>query len=300
MFDYPWQSPATVAHSWGYHTLETQWKSTTTLLKSLRNNVSLNGNFMLNIGPKGNGDLPYEISQRLLEMGQWLDVNGESVYGSEGFGLRKDLHDWGKITFKNDTDGNYKLYLHIIHWPFNNNLSLTGISTKSSRAYVLRDKLKSSLYLNHYELLTEINLSGTQPDTYITVIVLEYDQKPKIVEGLMAKSVDGGYSLNHKNVTFENGDRKLKILERGGTTPEHIEIKDKYVSRWEIYVDKPCKMNFDVSYSYQGEKPGGQIKVKASGASLVHKAIPTGLTVGEPNQSWHIDNYTSHPLVSKL
>ena len=41
--DYPWQSPATVAHSWGYHALEDQWKSSTTLLGYLISNVSLNG-----------------------------------------------------------------------------------------------------------------------------------------------------------------------------------------------------------------------------------------------------------------
>ncbi|MBT6007006.1 MAG: alpha-L-fucosidase, partial [Prolixibacteraceae bacterium] len=50
--NFPWQSPATVAHSWGFHSLDSEWKSTTTLLKSLISNVSLNGNFMLNIGPR--------------------------------------------------------------------------------------------------------------------------------------------------------------------------------------------------------------------------------------------------------
>ncbi|HKJ80043.1 MAG TPA: alpha-L-fucosidase, partial [Prolixibacteraceae bacterium] len=57
--DFPWQSPATVAHSWGFHALDSEWKSTTTLLKSLINNVSLNGNFMLNIGPRANGNVPF-------------------------------------------------------------------------------------------------------------------------------------------------------------------------------------------------------------------------------------------------
>ncbi|HKL32827.1 MAG TPA: alpha-L-fucosidase, partial [Tangfeifania sp.] len=98
--NFPWQSPATVAHSWGFHKSDTEWKSTSTLLKSLISNVSLNGNFMLNIGPRANGEVPYEISQRMLAMGEWLNVNGESIYGAEAFELHKDLHDWGKITFK--------------------------------------------------------------------------------------------------------------------------------------------------------------------------------------------------------
>ena len=79
--EYPWQTSGTVAHSWGFHSLENQWKSTGTLLKALINNVSLNGNFMLNIGPRANGEVPYEISRRLEEMGSWLAVNGESIYG---------------------------------------------------------------------------------------------------------------------------------------------------------------------------------------------------------------------------
>ncbi len=82
--DYPWQSPGTVAHSWGFHALDGRWKTTTSLLQSLINNVSLNGNFMLNIGPRSNGDVPLETVQRLEEMGRWLDVNGESDLRQRG------------------------------------------------------------------------------------------------------------------------------------------------------------------------------------------------------------------------
>jgi len=99
--DFPWQSPATVAHSWGFHALEKQWKSTTTLLQNLIGNVSLNGNMMLNIGPRANGDVPFEIEQRLLAMGKWLEVNGESLYGSQAFDLVKDQHDWEKLPASN-------------------------------------------------------------------------------------------------------------------------------------------------------------------------------------------------------
>src|SRR5690606_37206227 len=137
--DFPWQSPATVAHSWGFHTADTEWKSTTTLLKSLINNVSLNGNFMLNIGPRANGDVPFEISQRMLEMGKWLNVNGESIYGAEAFDLDKDLHDWGKITCKKE-ENKTKLYLHVFNWPLNKKLSVTGISDTPQKVYLLADK----------------------------------------------------------------------------------------------------------------------------------------------------------------
>ncbi len=296
--DYPWQSPATVAHSWGYHTQDTKWQSTTSLLQALISNVSLNGNYMLNIGPKSNGAVPFEIEQRMLQMGAWLDINGESIYGCGGFDLNKDQHDWGKITYKSMENGHYMLYLHVFRWPFNRQLSLTGVTTKPINAYVLADKSKLGLDFQHNEVLTEITLPALQPDQYVSVIALEFDQKPQIVEGLLARTIDDGFSLNHENIFSEAGDKSLRRYEKGGTVPPHMIIEQKYLSTWKIFVDQPEELNFDVSYSFQGEKPKGTIVVKAAGKELDHHVSPTGLTVGEPNRNWHIDNFTSHGIGS--
>ena len=296
--DYPWQSPGTVAHSWGYHQSDTEWKSTTTLLKYLISNVSLNGNFMLNIGPKSNGEVPFEITQRMLELGTWLDVNGESVYGAGAFDLPKDQHDWGKITYKPGLDGKHRLYLHIFNWPYNKILPVTGISTTPAQAYVLRDKLKSPLQFEHQEVFTEIKLPATQPDQLISVVVLEYDTKPKVADGLVAKTVDGGFSLKHENIHSETGNISIKGYDRRGTVPPHVIVSDKYQATWKIFIEKPGQLSMDISYSFQGKKPSGAIKVHAAGATLSHDTAPTGLTVGEPNSNWHIDNFTSHNIGS--
>ena len=294
--NYPWQSPGTVAHSWGYHKLETQWKSTTSLLKALIGNVSLNGNYMLNIGPRANGDVPHEISERMLYMGEWLDVNGESIYGAEAFDLAKDQHDWGNITYKELDGGKHRLYLHVYNWPLNHKLPVTGISTKPQKAFGLRDKLETSLPYEHNDVFTEISLPKDQPDPLVSVIVLEYDQKPAIVDELVAITIDGGFSLRQNNVISEEGDRILQKYQRRGTVPEHIEVPKSYQSSWKIFVNKPGQMDLDVSYSFQGEKPAGNISIEVAGKKLRHDVSPTGLTVGEPNQNWHIDNFKSHRL----
>ncbi|MCP3927914.1 MAG: alpha-L-fucosidase [Bacteroidetes bacterium] len=292
--DHPWQTPATVAHSWGYHVLDTKWKSSTTLLKSLINNVSLNGNFMLNIGPRGDGSVPYEISNRLIEIGKWLEVNGESVYESEAFDLKKDLHDWGRITYKPSENGTHKLYLHVYNWPYNKLLNLTGITSKPLKVYTLNDKLKSPLPFSHNEVLTEIDLPVVQPDPYVSVLVVEYEKKPEVVENLVAKTVDGGYSLTPQNTLSEEGDKQLIKLGRRGTVPEHLLVNNEYQCKWKIFIDAPCKMNLDVSYSFQGEKTKGTISIQAAGSISTHKVQSTGKTVGEPNGNWHIDNFRSH------
>lgn len=294
--DYPWQSPATVAHSWGYNALDTDWESTTNLLEALINNVSLNGNYLLNIGPKSNGDVPYEISKRLLEMGKWLDINGESIYKAGAFDLRKDLHDWGQITYKEDENGVHKLYLHIFRRPYNKKIKLTGVTRQPVKAYMLNDKLKAPLAFDHEDVLTEISLPTLPPDPYVSVIVLEYDEKPEVIEGLSARTIDGGYALNDKNSLWDEGDGFVKSPKRFGTVPRHVLVDGRYEIRWKIYVDHPGRMAVDASYSYQGDKPGGTITVKAAGTSLKYTPQPTGLTVGEPNREWHIDNFRSHRL----
>ena len=173
--EFPWQSPATVAHSWGFSAYEKQWKSTTTLLQNLIGNVSLNGNMMLNIGPRANGDVPYEIEQRLRSMGDWLRINGESIYGSQAFDLDRDQYDWGKITCRNNPDGTTRLYLHVYNWPLNRKLPVTGIKAEPVRAYLLADPEKAALKLKTRGVVTELDLPEKAPDPLVSVVVLEYD-----------------------------------------------------------------------------------------------------------------------------
>jgi alpha-L-fucosidase len=207
---------------------------------------------MLNIGPRANGDVPYEISQRLREMGDWLEVNGESIYGSQAFDLMKDQHDWGKITCKKYPDGRTRLYLHVFNWPLNKELPLTGIKGKPARAYLLADKQKSEISFATNEVFTVLELPEQQPDPYVSVVVLEYDSHPGIEDGLAAKSVYGGFSLKPSNAVSLDGDSYVEHADRFGSVPAHIKVRKNSTYRWRIYMDKPGNFFCDVSYSYQG------------------------------------------------
>lgn len=293
--EFPWQSPATVAHSWGFHATDNEWKSTSTLLKSLINNVSLNGNLLLNIGPRANGDVPHEITQRLLEMGNWLEINGESIYGSQAFNLSKDQHDWGKITSKK-TKTETKIYLHVFNWPLNKEIYLTGIKSKPDKIYILADKQKAPLDFTHYDVFTKIQLPELQPDLYVSVIVLEYNNEPVVENNLVGKTVDGGFSMTPKNQNSVDKTLIINKKEREGTVPEYIIVKEKKLFRWKIYVDEPGEKTVDISYSFQSDSTKSKLSVLASDVKLVHNIVPTGKTIGEPNQNWVIDNFKSSRL----
>jgi alpha-L-fucosidase len=87
MLSKPWQTPATMQNSWAYHGKDYNWKPASRMLRYLVNNTSMGGNYLLNVGPKADGTLPAPAVRRLREMGAWLDVNGEAVFGSEPSGL---------------------------------------------------------------------------------------------------------------------------------------------------------------------------------------------------------------------
>ncbi len=78
----PWQTVGTTNNSWGYKSYDNDWKSVKELIFWLTEIVSKGGNYMLNIGPKATGEVPEESVNNLLEVGKWLDVNGEAIYGT--------------------------------------------------------------------------------------------------------------------------------------------------------------------------------------------------------------------------
>ncbi len=294
--DFPWQTPATVVHSWGFSATENEWKSTSTLLKALIENVSLNGNMMLNIGPRANGDIPHEISQRLKEMGQWLAVNGSSIYGAQAFDLDKSMHDWGHITCKKNDDGKTLVYLHIYNWPFSRHLPVTGIKTKPSKVYLLADKQKAALKFNFDTIIFDIDLPKMQPDNYISTIVLEFDTYPETDTNLAAKSVYGGYSLNLTNMSQPYDKSLIVNSELYETVPKHLNLKKNTTFQWRVYIEKPMELFVDASYNYQGKPNKSVLSVEAAGAKVAQQIMPTGRVVGEPNSDWHIDSFNSHRI----
>ncbi|MEX0322734.1 MAG: alpha-L-fucosidase [Puniceicoccaceae bacterium] len=80
-----WQNPATMSTSYAYmenEEINDLYKTPAELVRLLCDVVSKNGNLLLNIGPRADGVIPDGMKRRLLAMGQWMQVNGEAIYGS--------------------------------------------------------------------------------------------------------------------------------------------------------------------------------------------------------------------------
>jgi alpha-L-fucosidase len=77
-----WEVPATINHTWGYKTYDHDWKSPGAIIFKLVDIVSKGGNYLLNVGPMANGIIPEPSQYVLRSAGDWLEVNGEAVYGA--------------------------------------------------------------------------------------------------------------------------------------------------------------------------------------------------------------------------
>ena len=85
-----WETCMTMNGSWGWHAGDDRWKSTKELIGTLVRIASLGGNLLLNVGPRADGTSPEESVIRLREIGQWLRLHGEAIYGT-----RRCPYEWG-------------------------------------------------------------------------------------------------------------------------------------------------------------------------------------------------------------
>jgi alpha-L-fucosidase len=167
----PWQSPASFFdETWGYRSWQVrvpQEEKVKEKLASLIRVASRGGNFLLNIGPKGDGSVvPYE-KDVLLKIGDWLKVNGEAIYGTSPDPFHVKF-EWGSVTSKPAA-----ICLHVMKAPKDNRIFLPGLRGKLTRAYVLESgtscKTKISTDGINVFLPNDINVDRKFP-----VIVLQF------------------------------------------------------------------------------------------------------------------------------
>jgi alpha-L-fucosidase len=160
-----WESPTTMNETWGYKKDDHDWKSTTVLIQKLVDIVSKGGNFLLNVGPKADGTIPQPSAERLLAMGEWLEVNGEAVYGTEAGPIQSE--SWCRSTTKGD-----KLYLHVFEWPSDGVIVVNCPDLNVTGAYLLGDPDRSALPVTSNAGHVEISGPDSAPDPSDTVVVL--------------------------------------------------------------------------------------------------------------------------------
>ncbi|RLD80621.1 MAG: alpha-L-fucosidase, partial [Bacteroidetes bacterium] len=108
-----WESCMTMNDTWGFKHGDSNWKSSKTLIYNLIDVVSKGGNYLLNVGPTSEGLIPQESIDRLTEIGKWLKINGEAIYGT----IRAEHYKEGQIIRYTASKDNNTVYAISLEWP---------------------------------------------------------------------------------------------------------------------------------------------------------------------------------------
>ena len=174
-----WESCMTMNTTWGYSAHDHNWKSAEVLVRNLIDIASKGGNYLLNVGPTSLGLIPQPSVERLKEVGAWMKINGEAIYGTSASPFKK--LDWGRCTFKK-TGSKSLIYLHVFDFPRDGVLRIPGLSGKIIKAYAL-NRRELRLHVVNAGNYVNINISKVEKEKFATVIVLEISGDAVVYNG---------------------------------------------------------------------------------------------------------------------
>ncbi|HPS83007.1 MAG TPA: alpha-L-fucosidase [Bacteroidales bacterium] len=165
---YPFETCMTMTDNWGF-VPNARFKSAETIIRSMVDVVSKGGNFLLNVGPTPQGTFEEKAISTLNEIGKWMSVNGEAIYGSRSW---KQFKDGDAVRFTQSEDGKY-LYVFALQWP-GKSLSLSCITEKKNYKVLMlgsNEKIKTSFGPDGFTLRMPDSMkdAANRPTAYISV-----------------------------------------------------------------------------------------------------------------------------------
>jgi alpha-L-fucosidase len=160
-----WESCMTMNDTWGFKSYDTHWKSAETIVRNLVDIASKGGNYLLNVGPTAQGEIPEPSVERLATVGKWMAVNGEAIYGTSASPFATAL-PFGRATQKGA-----RVYVSVFDWPSNGTLTLPSWGKTPKKAWLLSTKANVPLKADASSVT--LTVPAQAPDGIASVIAIE-------------------------------------------------------------------------------------------------------------------------------
>ena len=161
----PLETCQTMNGSWGYSLTDRNYKSAEELIRYLAGAAGRGGNLLLNIGPQPDGALPEAALERLGAIGEWLRMNGETIYGTQAGPVTPRA--WGVTTRRGD-----RVFVHILDWP-DTELFVPLKGMRVREAVTHADGSKVAFRQDDEGVLLQLGTQPAAPDHIVVLTVKE-------------------------------------------------------------------------------------------------------------------------------
>jgi alpha-L-fucosidase len=172
-----WESCMTMNQTWGFKRNDHDWKSDQVLIQNLIDIASKGGNYLLNVGPTGAGEIPQPSLDALAKIGAWMKTNAESIHGTSA-SLFPKISWNGRSTTRSTPQGT-RLYLHVFGKPSDDGIEIDGLQSKPERTWVLGAE-SAPLDLEGAAGKWRLKIPAPSIHPIATVIALEFKETPVI------------------------------------------------------------------------------------------------------------------------
>jgi alpha-L-fucosidase len=273
----------TMNDTWGFKKNDHNWKSVRQILRNLSDISSKGGNFLLNVGPTADGQIPPESVERLQAVGQWMKINGEAIHGTQAGPFPRRL-PWGRVTSRTASDGATTLYAHVWEWPADGHILLPTLAGQPLRASILANGLPAVATATTDGL--DLKLPGSAPDPDVSVVRIDFagpvtvTQEPFVQPDndgvLILQAADANAHGTHAgNIQLRNSGPDAYLAD--WTNPawylEYL-VKTDRAGQWKLSAELAAKSA--VKLTVEAAKRTWPAEIPATGGAGVWKQVDLG------------------------
>ncbi len=269
-----WETSITITNERGYWYKgeDVSSKTPAELVRTLVDVASKGGNLLLNVGPRPDGTWIPGEEAALAGLGEWLQRHGESIYATR----RSPFLDlpWGRATVR---DG--RLYLHVLDWPADGVIELSGLQTPIVGARSLSDPTQPVTALEPGPRGPRLRVGAVPHDTVVSVIAVDLEGLPQVRTSIYAQP-DGTLLLPTGRARLDGA----KLSYNYGSNVRHGDYLEGFVSlndrvSWAFLVERPGTYRVVLEYALQEGYEGSAFRVQVGGA-------PALAGVTRPTAAW--------------